>query len=91
VEWLGRGDGEADAVIPEPNFELGAGFGEAEKGIIAVTTDVAAGAGSGLVRLVTWQQRMSFSIEPRKRPNRVIFDAASDDLLNARSGQHLSL
>jgi hypothetical protein len=34
-------DGESIAkVIPECDFELGAGFGEAEEGVAAVTTDV---------------------------------------------------
>ena len=48
-DGLGAGDGEAVAkVIPERDFELGAGFGEAEKGIAAVTTDIAAGAGADL-------------------------------------------
>jgi hypothetical protein len=42
-------DGEAVAeVIPERDFELGACFGEAEEGVAAVTTDVAAGAGADL-------------------------------------------
>ena len=42
-------DGEAVAeVIPERDFELGAGFGEAEESVAAVTTDVAASAGADL-------------------------------------------
>jgi hypothetical protein len=47
--WYGLGawDGESVAqVIPERDFELGAGFGEAEKGVATVTTDIAAGAGA---------------------------------------------
>ncbi len=48
-DGLGARDGEAVAkVIPERNFELGAGFGEAEEGIAAVPTNVAAGAGADL-------------------------------------------
>src|SRR5580698_8698123 len=35
-------------VVPERDFELGAGFGETEKGIAAITTDIAAGAGTDL-------------------------------------------
>src|ERR1700687_2611515 len=42
-------DGESVAkVVPERDFELGAGFGETEKGIAAITTDIAAGAGTDL-------------------------------------------
>ena len=46
---MGGRDGESVAeVIPERDFELGAGFGEAEKRIATVTTDIAAGAGADL-------------------------------------------
>jgi len=39
---VGARDGEAVAqVVPERDFELGAGFGETEKGIAAITTDIA--------------------------------------------------
>src|SRR3984893_3207164 len=42
-------DGESVAkVVPERDFELGTGFGETEKGIAAITTDIAAGAGTDL-------------------------------------------
>ena len=42
-------DGESVAeVVPERDFELGAGFDETEKGIAAITTDIAAGAGTDL-------------------------------------------
>jgi hypothetical protein len=48
-DGLGARDGEAVAkVIPERNFELCAGFDEAEEGIAAVPTDVAASAGADL-------------------------------------------
>jgi hypothetical protein len=48
-DGLGARDGESVAeVIPERDFELGTGFGEAEKGIAAVTTDIAASAGAEL-------------------------------------------
>ncbi len=44
---MGAWDGEAVAkIIPERDFEFGASFGEAEEGVAAVTTDVAAGAGT---------------------------------------------
>src|SRR6516164_2961034 len=43
-------DGETvPDVIPERDFELGAGFGKAEEGVAAVTTDVAAGTGADLL------------------------------------------
>src|ERR1700674_4184970 len=42
-------DGESVAeVVPERDFELGAGFDETEKGIAAITTDIATGAGTDL-------------------------------------------
>jgi hypothetical protein len=46
-------------VIPERDFELGAGFGEAKEGITAVTT-ISLRVPALTFRLVTWQ-RMSFS------------------------------
>jgi hypothetical protein len=50
---LGARDGEPVAkAIPECDFELGAGFGEAEKSIAAVATDIASGAGVKLICLV---------------------------------------
>ena len=48
-DGLGAWDGETVAeIIPERDFELAAGFSEAEEGVAAVTTDVAAGAGADL-------------------------------------------
>jgi hypothetical protein len=46
---LGARDRESVAeVFPERDFQLGGGFGEAEKGIAAVTTEIAADAGAEL-------------------------------------------
>ena len=53
-------DGQSVAqIIPECNFELGAGFGEAEEGIAAVTAEITAGYAAELSPGDV--QRMSFS------------------------------
>jgi hypothetical protein len=50
---LGAWDGQSVAkIIPECDFELGAGFGEAEEGVAAVSAEITACAAASL-RLVT--------------------------------------
>jgi hypothetical protein len=48
MTWLPRTANRAPRAVPKGDFELGAGFGQTEEGVSAVTTDITARAAADL-------------------------------------------